>query len=263
MASQARVWCYQTKSYVIAFKKKFNQIVLSAMKSNDPVTRRDGFDLFSRGLRKIFRPTAAAAQPAQSKPQSTCEAVYSCIFVPLHVMTKQRFKRLIELGATSTDTITATQLAEFSSLVPQTRAAMEEMYDHRFERNEELLASLLRAVLHLYDPEAWPILDSLPPICSFRYSKGAGLTMRTGAGLKFNLDQWNSALHRCDHCNSRSSLHRSTSEWLYHSKSDGAAQSNRTTALDVDTGTITDSSTSTPRPSVSESDPVQLACCDT
>jgi len=263
MASQARVWCHQARDYVIAFKHRFNKIVLAAMKSNDPVIRRDGFDLFSRGLRKIFKSTAATTQHARNESQSVCEVAYTCIFDPLHVMTKRHFEGLLELGATSTDTITATQLAEFSSLVPQTRAAMEEMYDQRFERIEELLASLLRAVLHLYDPEAWPILDSLPPICSFRYSKGAGLTMRTGAGLKFNLDQWNSALHRCDHCNSRSSLHRSTSEWLYHSKSDGAAQSNRTTALDVDTGTITNSSTSTPRPSVSESDPVQLACCDT
>ena len=109
-------------------------------------------------------------------------------------MSKERFEEYLALGTKQTDTISPTLLEEFARLIPQTRAAIEEKYDERFERDEEVIASLLRAVLYLHDPQGWPIPHSLPPICSFFYNKRTGFSIRTR--LKSTVDRWNESLHR-------------------------------------------------------------------
>jgi hypothetical protein len=199
MAAQARVWSYQAGKHVIAFKPKFNQIVLTAMKSEDCVVKRDGFDLFRRGLGKIYKPKACGDN---SNFKDDSEVIYVCVFDSASIMTKQQFEGYLALGQNETDTISSSLLAKFADLVPNTRAAIHEAYDERFERNEEVLASLLRTVLYLYDPETWPIPHSLPPICAYQFSKGVGFTTR--ARLKpSTLTRWNEALQRgplpCNH----------------------------------------------------------------
>jgi len=187
MASQARVWCYQAGGYIIAFKPKFNQVVLKAMQSADPTIKRNGFDLFRRGLCKIFKPRS-------SHDQDNSEIVYVCIFNPTNIMTKQHFERYLALGTKDSEVINASLLAKFAGIIPNTQAAIQEAYADRFERNEEVLASTLRAVLHLYDSQTWPMPQSLPPICAFQYNKGFGFSTR--ARLKPTLERWNEALQR-------------------------------------------------------------------
>jgi hypothetical protein len=157
---------------MIAFKSKFNRIVLAAMQSNDPAVKQNGFALFKRGLRKIYTPHGSA--PRNSSDSATL--VYTCIFDPLHVMTKQKFDEYQSLGDKQTDAITPSLLKTFADLVPSTQAVKDEMINHRLNNAEEVLRSLLQMVLYMCDANTWPIPESLPSL--FQYHQGVGFTKR-------------------------------------------------------------------------------------
>ena len=215
MASRARVWCYQLSDYVIAFNAKFNQAILSAMKSDDPLVRREGFDLFRRGLQRMYKPSDSATAATAKKTDPKAETCYVCIFNPLSILSHQKFEGYLALGTRHiTDTISPTLLEEFARLIPQTRAAIEEKYDERFESIEEVVNSLLRTVLHLYDPLGWPIPHSLPPICVFGYNKSTGFSTRTG--LKPTVDRWSDSVQRFNTNVPRTAAAASEKETMSH-----------------------------------------------
>ena len=174
-------WSDQAKDHVIAFKPKFNRIVLDAVQSNDLAVKQGGFDLFRRGLRKIYK---------ESIQNNSKEQIYVCIFDSMRIISKQKFQRYLALGQHETDTITSALLARFAGLVPTTRAAIDESYKERFKQNEQVIASLLATVLCMVDHETWPIPQSLPPIYAFRYSPHCGFPTRSKIESA-DLTRWN------------------------------------------------------------------------